>query len=135
MISITTLLILRTSGAGHECGSNGVNPLSTEDCRVRDLNDLLRRTFNGGRVMLTSGVQALEEGPRAELLHEVQQFNEFAPANDPYGEHDFGRVIVNGQSYFFKIDYYDNDLQYQSSDPADATVTTRVLTIMREDEY
>ncbi|RVH97624.1 DUF3768 domain-containing protein [Sinorhizobium meliloti] len=41
--------------------------------------------------MLTRGVQALEEGPRAELLRAVQEFDEFNPANDPYGEHDFGR--------------------------------------------
>ncbi|MGH0276935.1 DUF3768 domain-containing protein [Sinorhizobium meliloti] len=104
-------------------------------CRIRELNDELRTTFGTGRVMLTSGVQALDEGKRAELLRAVQHFNDFTAANDPYGEHDFGRVVVGCQGYFFKIDYYDNDLQYQSPDPAHAAVTTRVLTIMREDEY
>ncbi|MCY1233561.1 hypothetical protein D9M68_365490 [compost metagenome] len=108
---------------------------SSRDCRIRELNDELRRTFSSGRVMLTSGVQALEDGTRAELLRAVQEFDEFSPANDPYEEHDFGRVVVAGQGCFFKIDYYDADLQYQSPDPADVSVTTRVLTIMREDEY
>lgn len=135
MMRVAILPMLHTSGDGNQSGADGANPSSTKDCRIRDLNDELRRTFSTGRVMLTSGVQALEEGARAELLHAVQRFDQFDPANDPYGEHDFGRVIVIGQGYFFKIDYYDNDLQYHSPDPADATVTTRVLTIMREDEY
>lgn len=30
-------------------------------CRIRDLNDALRRTFSGGEVMLTSGVNALPD--------------------------------------------------------------------------
>ncbi|MDW9525875.1 DUF3768 domain-containing protein [Sinorhizobium meliloti] len=108
---------------------------SSRDCRIRELNDELRTTFGTGRVILTSGVQVLDEAARAELLRAVQQFNDFTAGNDPYGEHDFGRVVVRGEGYFWKIDYYDNDLQYQSPDPADATITTRVLTIMREDEY
>ncbi|MDW9970413.1 DUF3768 domain-containing protein [Sinorhizobium meliloti] len=134
-MSVTILPILHASGA-----DEGIEPViaaasSSKDRRIRDLNDDLRQTFSSGRVMLTSGVQVLEEGPRTELLRAVQQFDEFTPANDPYGEHDFGRVVVRGQGYLWKIDYYDNDLQYQSPEPAGATVTTRVLTIMREDEY
>ncbi|MDW9408557.1 DUF3768 domain-containing protein [Sinorhizobium meliloti] len=108
---------------------------SSKDSRIRELNDELRATFSSGRVMLTSGVQALEEGSRTELLRAVQEFDGFTPANDPYGEHNFGRVIVGDHGYFWKIDYCDNDLQYQSPDPADATITTRVLIIIREDEY
>ncbi|WP_042467047.1 DUF3768 domain-containing protein, partial [Sphingomonas sp. FUKUSWIS1] len=35
---------------------------------------------------------------------------------------------------YFKIDYYDAAFQYGSEDPADASITQRVLTIMvRED--
>lgn len=133
--TIAALPMLCVIVSGREGGSSVTGATSSKECRIRDLNDELRKTFSTGRVMLTSGVQALEESDRAELLHAVQQFNDFTAANDPYGEHDFGRVIVGGEGYFWKIDYFDNDLQYQSPDPADATVTTRVLTIMREDEY
>lgn len=102
---------------------------------ISELNDRLRETFSGGRVMLTRGVEALPSDERAQLLQAVRQFDAFDAANDPHGEHDFGRVLVAGQGYFWKIDYFDSDLQYLSPDPADATVTTRVMTIMREDEY
>ncbi|MDW9957973.1 DUF3768 domain-containing protein [Sinorhizobium meliloti] len=127
--------MLCASGAGEENAPVMTTASSSKSCRIRKLNDELRKTFSSGRVMLTSGVQALEEGPRAAVLRAIQQFDEFAPSNDPYGEHDFGRVVVGGQGYFWKIDYYDVDLQYKSPDPADATITARVLTVMREDEY
>jgi len=103
--------------------------------RISRLNDRLRKTLLGGRVMLTPGVQSLDDTLRARLLVEIQNFDDFTAANDPYSEHDFGRVVVDGQGYFFKIDYYDLDLQHGSPDPADDGVTARIMTIMREDEY
>lgn len=131
---IAILAMIHASGAGQGRGLIMPTASSSRDCRIRELNDELRATFSSGRVMLTSGVQALDEGERAALLQAVQQFNDFTAANDPYGEHDFGRVVVGGEGYFWKIDYFDSDLQCQSPDPADEAVTTRVLTIMREDE-
>lgn len=55
--------------------------------------------------------------------------------NDPYGEHDFGSLIVDGNKVFWKIDYYDKGMQYASPDPANLSVTVRVMTIMLADEY
>lgn len=103
--------------------------------RIRALNDMLRQTFVGGRIVVTAGVQAMAETDRAELWRRVQAFEEFAAGNDPYGEHDFGRVVVGGASYCWKIDYYDANLVHGSPNPADAAITRRVMTIMREDEY
>jgi Protein of unknown function (DUF3768) len=103
--------------------------------RIRELNDLLRSTFTGGKVVMTQGVAALPEGELAELLERVRRFDEFTKDNDPHGEHDFGNIKLAGQTYFFKLDYYAPDMEGGSEDPADPTKTTRVLTIMRADEY
>ena len=63
------------------------------------------------------------------------KFKAFSAGNDPHGEHDFGNFEVEGENYFFKIDYYSPDLEGGSEDPADPKKTTRVLTIMRAEEY
>jgi hypothetical protein len=103
--------------------------------RISELNDSLRRTFSGGKVVMTDGVAALPERELAQLLEKVRRFEQFTPDNDPHGEHDFGSVELAGQTYFFKLDYYARDMDGGSEDPADPTKTTRVLTIMRADEY
>ena len=65
----------------------------------------------------------------------MRRFDSFDPDNDPHGEHDFGEVEVGGLRFFWKIDAYDRALLGGSPDPANPAVTTRVLTIMRADEY
>jgi Protein of unknown function (DUF3768) len=103
--------------------------------KIALLNDALRRTFSGGKVVMTDGVAALPEQKLAQLLERVRSFDAFTNDNDPYGEHDFGAIELAGQTYFFKVDYYAPDMDGGSEDPADRTKTTRVLTIMRADEY
>jgi hypothetical protein len=103
--------------------------------RIRELNDTLRRTFTGGRIMLTSGVDALAPDAKAQVLLAVRSFDAFDNGNDPHKEHDFGSFEIDGEKFFFNIDYYSLDLQGGSEDPADPNVTTRVLTIMFASEY
>jgi len=110
-------------------------PLNTKIERIRQLNDNFRRTFVGGRVMITSGVQNMDPAAMNDLLRQVREFSAFDDDNDPYGEHDFGAVTIDGQSLIWKIDYYDQDLEGGSEDPADPVKTTRVLTIMHASEY
>ncbi len=109
-------------------------PLSKSD-RIRVLNDNFRSTFVGGQVVMTQGVNALPIDTKARVLLAVQSFSNFTKDNDPHGEHDFGNFNVEGETYFFKVDYYSLDMQAGSEDPADPNVTARVLTIMRADEY
>ena len=102
---------------------------------IAALNDRFRHTFWGGQVLVTDEVSALSELSRIELFRSVQLYDNFVQDNDPYGEHDFGKVVVGGQDFFWKIDYYDNTLRYGSENPADPKITTRVLTIMKASEY
>ena len=101
--------------------------------RIAALNDRARRTFMECRVIITAGVQAL--GNVDAVLRQVQVFEAFTPGNNPYGEHDFGAIKYQGQTIFWKIDYYDLDLHMHSPDPSNETVTARVLTIMLAEEY
>ena len=103
--------------------------------RIRQLNDAFRQTLIGGRIVLTHGVTALGEAAVNEIMKSVAIHSEFTEDNDPHGEHDFGAVIYNGQKLFWKIDYYDENINYGSPDPADPSVTTRVLTVMLASEY
>ena len=103
--------------------------------RIRVLNDNFRSTFVGGQVVMTAGVASVPLDVKARVLIEVQKFSDFTADNDPHGEHDFGSFEVAGEKFFWKIDYYDNDMMFGSEDPADPEETTRVLTIMFADEY
>lgn len=103
---------------------------------IRELNDAFRQQpLVLGRVMLTSGIAEKPPKFRHEVMRAVQEFDAFDNANDPHAEHDFIAVEVDGEKVFAKIDYYDRTMEYGSEDPADASVTTRVLTIMLADEY
>jgi len=102
---------------------------------IRLLNDNFRTTFVGGRVMLTAGVNELPLDVKARVILAVQSFSNFTKDNDPHHEHDFGAFEITGQKLFWKIDYYNLDLDGGSEDPADPEKTSRVLTIMFVEEY
>ena len=103
--------------------------------KVGALNDAFRKTFVGGQVVMTIGVNALSKELLTEVIGKVRAFGTFTADNDPNNEHDFGSFDVGGDKFFWKIDYYDTLLEFGSPDPSDPAVTKRVLTIMRADEY
>jgi hypothetical protein len=103
--------------------------------KIRILNDSFRQTFTGGRVMKTDGVSALDEVVQQKLIAGVKAFCKFEKGNDPYSEHDFGSVKLEGTTFFWKIDYYDLAMHQGSVDPANEEATMRILTIMCADEY
>lgn len=106
-----------------------------ETARIRQLNDIFRKSFIGGRVYLTEGIRALGQDFESACVERVQKHRRFAEGNDPYGEHDFGAFNVQRRKCFWKIDYYDAAMEWGSADPADPAQTTRVLTIMLAEEY
>lgn len=112
-----------------------MTPIDPRTARIRALNDMLRMTLRGGKIMFAGELAHQDPTFQMIVLMEVATFTDFNEDNDPYGEHDFVKVEVGGEPYFGKIDYYDLDLEYGSPDPADPAVTTRVLTIFHARDY
>jgi hypothetical protein len=114
---------------------------------IAKLNDEFRKDWSKGKVIFTTGVESmlskymkesrvkLKVTPVTTLYNIIREFNNFDEGNDPYYERDFGKITFNNNSLYFKIDYYDKSLKYGSQDPADGTLTKRVMTIMLIEEY
>ncbi len=109
--------------------------MSRQTERIRALNDELRQHLTGGIAVMTPGIAALGLEAVDRIIKTIAVFDDFCHANDPHEEHDFGSFEADGHTIFFKIDYYDKDLKYHSPDPADQTLTERVITIMLAEEY
>ena len=102
---------------------------------IARLNDEFRATFESGKVLMTAAVNALSVELRAAAIVALQAFNVFTKEDDPFGEHDCASFALNGQCFFWAIDYYDETCTYRSKDPCDEFMTTRVLTLMLAQEY
>jgi Protein of unknown function (DUF3768) len=109
--------------------------MSTNTDRIRSLNDELRQNVSTGRAVMTPGIAALGREAVQRLVKTIATFDDFCTANDPHGEHDFGAFEFDGTPVMFKIDYYDKSLNFHSPDPADPTVTERVITLLLAAEY
>ena len=109
--------------------------MDSKTARIRALNDELRQNFAGGAAVMTPGIAALGAEAVARIVKTIAVFDDFCHANDPHEEHDFGAFDADEHRVFFKIDYFDESLTYHSLDPADPSVTKRVITIMLAEEY
>ncbi len=95
------------------------------------LNDTFRKSLGmtgSGRVVLTSGVDGLPDEIKTKVLLAVRDFDSFEDGDDPYGEHDFGVIELDGRKIYWKIDYYDENFEYGGD-------VNRLLTIMLASEY
>jgi len=125
----------------HDSEDEGYDPLAkateaeTRSQRIRALNDRFRKTGEGGRHFATPGIQKMGIPAMLRLGQLIADYDRFSEDNDPYGEHDFGDLEFRGLKIFWKIDYYNETLTWGSRDPADPSITTRVLTIMLAKEY
>lgn len=119
----------------HEEESCASRTARTRVATIRDLNDRLRRDHIDGKLFVTDGICRMNPGAMNMIIAAVATFDDFSTDNDPHGEHDFGALTVEGERIFWKIDYYDQAMEYASPDPADPHLTTRVLTIMLASEY
>lgn len=104
--------------------------------RIVRLNDALRHgQGTHSTVVATAGIRQYGETYLARVSHAVATFDQFNEENDPRGEHDFGAITIDNVELFWKVDYFDLDLNAQSPDKANPDITHRVLTIMFANEY
>jgi hypothetical protein len=109
--------------------------MDAKTARIRALNDELRQNFAAGIAVMTPGVAALGAEAVKRIVKTIAVFDDFCHANDPHKEHDFGAFDVDGHTIMFKIEYFDQSMSMHSPDPADPSVTQRVITIMLAEEY
>ena len=83
---------------------------------IKALSDAFLSSFVAGSVTITQGIAALCAEVTAEVLRRVRAFNLLA------------------LKFCWKLGCHDRDLECGSPDPAEPSVTTRVLTVMRADE-
>lgn len=111
---------------------------------ISEQNDLFRQNIGlinrnsnipKGKFIITHGLSNLDELTIAEAIYRIRRYNNFNQDNDPYGEHDLGKLRVNMNDILWKIDYYDVNYEYGSEDPSNLKKTRRVLTAMLSHEY
>lgn len=120
--------------------------------RIARLNDLARRAMGVAcTAVATAGFRSLTDNDQSQVRELIETFDAFTDDNDPYGERDFGTIYqltdgcwtterprsqdVERERVFWKLDYYDRNMEFASEDAANPAVTQRVLTIMLSDEY
>lgn len=105
--------------------------------RIRELNDELRTKGHArnGKIIAMGGLSNDSREKQIRVLQAAAQFNDWKSGDDPYGEHDFGKFVVDGETYIFKIDYYSLDEAHGSEHPEDPAVTIRVMTLMYAEDY
>lgn len=129
-----TAASLRRGGAREGDDGAAASAPSARTLRARALNDRLRRGGLSGMVVGSAGFVALDAVTQLAVFGAVRSFDAFTEANDPWSEHDCAVVEVMGLRILWKIDTYDRSLTLASPDPADPTVTRRVLTVMLAEE-
>jgi len=109
--------------------------MTTTITKIAELNDQCRKSIPNESLRLTISIYSKETEEITEIIELIKKFDVFTEDNDPYKEHDFGIIEYKSQRIFWKIDYFDLNLEYGSPDATDPAKTKRVLTIMLAQEY
>ena len=120
--------------------------------RIARLNDLARRAMGVAcTAVATAGFRSLTDNDQSQVREFIETYDAFTEDNDPHGERDFGSIyqLRDGswtterprsqederERVFWKLDYYDRNMEFASEDAANPAITQRVLTIMLSHEY
>lgn len=115
-------------------------PKSIDATLVAEQNDQFRRWhclgerkpggFVPGKMVWTASFEAREADFKRAALKAIGEIEEFAAENDPARFHEFGAVEIDGETVWFKVDYFDKTYEWGAEDPSDLQNTCRVMTIM-----
>ena len=123
-----------------------------QSARIARLNDLARRAMGVAcTAIATAGFRSLPNADQSQVRELIETYDAFTDDNDPHGERDYGSIYQlsdrcwtterprnpedERERVFWKLDYYDRDMQFASKDAANPAITRRVLTIILSDEY
>lgn len=71
---------------------------------IRALKDELRQNLTTETAFINGWSCGLGAEAVARVVKTIAVYDDFCHANDPYEEHDFGSLEVDGHMIFFKID-------------------------------
>lgn len=138
-LDYTEVIHLVSRLVGYEIRYDGVDDPEALAKSIQLKNDAFRKAvFMGpqpdGMALMTSTFANLAEQTREILFLKIIIFDDFTQDNDPYGEHDFGCIELDGiRKVYWCIDYYeDASLTERAADPRNAY---RVLVVMFAEEY
>lgn len=94
--------------------------------KLRLKNDNFRKTFLGGRVVVTPTI--MNSPYKEAIIQMVKDYSTFTMDNDPYNEHGQGSFHFHGSRFSWRIDYFDDSYRFFEEDG------NRVLTIMHSSE-
>lgn len=87
---------------------------------------------------IKSGDRAGDEGysqSEFQIQPVVPNKDAFNEDSDPNGWRDMGVIEIEGDTVWFKFDYYDLSFEHGAEDPSDLKTTRRVLTLMFPSDY
>ena len=103
--------------------------------KIVALNDAFRRQFGPDDVILSRGVAALcPEADRGDLFTEIKHAIA-TQLDDAFGERSCGFVSYRDIPIAWRIEYYNLAGDDDSADPADETVTRRMMTLIIADTF
>jgi hypothetical protein len=105
--------------------------------RIARLNDMARQAMGVAcTAVATVGFRSLPEPDQSRVRELIETYDAFDEDNDPHGERDFGCVHQLGdgrwtterprlrdderERVFWKLDYYDHQMEFASDDAAGA---------------
>ncbi len=110
--------------------------------QIARLNDRARLGLDRtSRTVITRNcVERLAEAegaPKEQIILQAQLMAAFRHCSftSDSPERDFAVIEFLGHKVWLKIDYYDAAMEFGSEDPADASQTTRVITILLPEDY